>query len=464
MLWVHEMMCPCFEHRFDHRSLRGATVEVIGMARTGQAAVGLLLQQGAKVIAAEQDESKKSDLESQFAGQPVKFLFGPHEPVADLDLVVVSPGVPCTGPFFEWIQRNSIPVLGELELASRFCSRPIVAVTGTNGKTTITSMIGHILKRCGFGGDVAGNIGTPLARLVVEGRATGTEPIVVEVSSFQLETVDLFRPRVAVISNLAPDHLDRHASVQEYYEAKARISINQTMEDDLWIGPGVAEQCYPMTEAAVRRFDIREHDLDGLYDIGGKILYRWGESIELTSPAGWGDRLVHERLNAMAAAGAACSLGAPIPAAFEALQDYVPPRHRLEFIARVKDIQCYNDSKATNVHATQAALRSVPAPIILIAGGRYKGDPLDPLLPLIREKVRHVYLVGEAAQRFADTWRPFAKVSLVRDVREAVQVALAEQEGPATLLLSPACASWDMYKNYEERGDEFAQAVREVSG
>lgn len=454
-------LCP--EYSYDHRRLRGSTVEVVGMARSGEAITELLLRQGARVIAAERDDNKRTALEARFTGQPVRFVFGPHEPMEGIDLVVVSPGVPCTGPFFEWIEANRIPVLGELELAARFCDRPLVAVTGTNGKTTVTGMIGHILARSGLGGDVAGNIGFPLARLVVEGRASGNEPVVVEVSSFQLETIDHFRPHVSVISNLAPDHLDRYASIRDYFETKIRICMNQMPGDDLWMGPGVAEECYPVTQAMIHTFDVKEHDLDGLYEAGGMVFYRTGRFTELIHIPGWADWLVQARLNAMAAAGAASSLGVPIRAALDALSDYEPPRHRLEFIARVADIDCYNDSKATNVHATQAALRSVPAPIILIAGGRHKGDALDPLLPLIREKVRHVYLLGEAAGQFAEVWRPHVEVSLVSDVREAVQKALKEQKGPAALLLSPACASWDMYENYEKRGDEFAQAVREAA-
>jgi UDP-N-acetylmuramoylalanine--D-glutamate ligase len=450
------------EHSFDHHELRGSTVEVIGMARSGEAAVDLLLQQGANVIAAEQDETKRLALETRFTGKPVRFVFGPHEPMEGIDLIVVSPGVPCTGPFFEWVEAAEIPVLGELELAGRFCERPLVAVTGTNGKTTVTGMIGHILARCGLSGDTVGNIGFPLARLVVEGRARGNDPLAVEVSSFQLETIVHFRPHVSIITNLAPDHLDRYQSVGDYYEAKTRICMNQTPEDYVWIGPGVAEERHPVSRAMIRAFDVQECDIDGLCELSGTLFYRTGGVKEPVHIPGWENQLVQARLNAMAAAGAASSVGVPIRTALQALSDYKPPRHRLEFVGRVADIDCYNDSKATNVHATLAALRSVPAPIILIAGGRHKGDALGPLIPLIREKVRHIYLLGEAAERFAEAWQPHVGVSLVRDVREAVRRALKEQKGPATLLLSPACASWDMYKNYEERGDEFAQAVKEA--
>ncbi|HPA44234.1 MAG TPA: UDP-N-acetylmuramoyl-L-alanine--D-glutamate ligase [bacterium] len=453
-----------FTRRFEHRNLRGATVMVIGMARTGQAITDFLLQQGARVIAADTDHSKQGSLEERYKGQPVQFLLGPHQATEKLDLIILSPGVPCTGDFFDWVETNHIPVLGELELASRFLKRPIIAVTGTNGKTTITGMISHILVRSGYVGETAGNIGKPLASLVTEGRAESPEPLVLEVSSFQLETIQYFRPRVAIICNLAPDHLDRYATVQDYYETKSLISSNQTQEDCLWIGPGVAELCYPLTEAVIQHFGIGEHSEEGLYEIHDTVHQRIGDFIESMKIPWWKGTLIQTRLNAMAAVGAANSLGIPAFAGFNALQDYRPPRHRLEFIASVHDIACYNDSKATNVHAVCAALQSVPAPIFLIAGGRYKGDPLDPLVPLIREKVRHIYLLGESAIDFAHALSPFTEITIVRNMQEAVQRALTEQIGPATLLLSPACASWDMYQNYEQRGDDFAKAVREVAG
>ncbi len=452
-----------FTRRFDYRNLYGSTVMVIGMAQTGQAVTDLLLQQGARVIACDTDPSKRAALEERYKGLPVRILLGPHEPVERPDLIVLSPGVPCKGEFFDWIEKNRVPVLGELELASRFLTRPIVAVTGTNGKTTITGMIAHILGQSGYVGETAGNIGKPLSSFVTEHRARGPEPLVVEVSSFQLETTQHFRPKVAVISNLAPDHLDRYANIQDYYETKSLIAANQVQEDCLWIGPGVAELCYPITDATIQYFDISEHNEDGLYEVHGTVYQRLGASMEWVEIPGWKGTPIQQRLNAMAAVGAANSLGIPVSAGFKALQDYKPPRHRLEFIAFVHNIACYNDSKATNVHAVCAALQSVPAPIFMIAGGRYKGDPLDPLFPLVREKVRHIYLLGEAAAHFARALSPFTEVTIVRNMQEAVQKALTEQAGPGSLLLSPACASWDMYQNYEERGDDYARAVEEAA-
>lgn len=450
-------------HRFDHRHLSGLHVQVVGMARTGEAVTELLLRQGAHVIATDRDESKRDALETRFAERGVEFVFGPHEPIKGVQLIVVSPGVPLTGPLFEWAASEGIPVTGELELASRFCRRPLIAITGTNGKTTVTSMTGHIVERCGFGGETAGNIGNALANVVVEGRAKSDEPLILEVSSFQLETVDQFQPHVSVICNLAPDHLDRYRSLEEYYETKTRICMNQTPNDDLWIGPGVAQECYPVTEAMIRTFDIEEHKRQGLFELEGAIYYR---STDVSGPfvvPGWSDWLGQVRLNALASAGAVTSLGISIDTALQALRDYKTPHHRLEFVASVKGIRCYNDSKATNVHATETALQSVSGPVFLIAGGRHKGDSLAPLLSLIRQKVRVAYLVGESAELFAEAWRPFIQVELVRDVREAVRRALKDNEGPGTLLLSPACASWDMYKSYEERGDEFVDAVREAA-
>ncbi len=437
--------------------LSGLNALVIGMGKSGEAAAELLLHEQAAVWAYDADPHKLEP----WRGRCAKLLSGELQPMEGIDFCVVSPGVPPFGTFYGWLKSAGIPLLGEMELACRFLHRPIIAVTGTNGKTTVTGMIAHILNQCGYRALETGNVGYPVARAAIECERRSGDPLVMEVSSYQCETFEEFKAQVAVLTNLAPDHLDRYPSEREYYEIKFHIAKNQAPNEALWLGPRVEGECPGWVPSRKRLFAINELGSDGLFFIDGMVIHRDGLTEERLHQPSLENSPSQQVLNALAAAGAAASYGVPLAEAFHALQSYQPLPHRLEFVAEVNGIRCYNDSKATNVHAVQAALTSLPGPIRLIAGGRPKGDSLDPLNPLIREKVCAIYLIGEATEEFAREWSPLVEVHRESTLEEAVAHALRDGRPRDILLLSPACASWDMFTDYKQRGDRFKQAVRE---
>jgi len=441
--------------------LAGLRVLVAGMGESGQGAADLLFREGAEVTAHDSDAQKAEALRTEWEARGVRMLTGRLEPMERLDFCVVSPGVPPFGPFFTWLRQARIPLLGELELACRFLERPILAVTGTNGKTTVTHMIQHILNRCGIPAEAVGNVGYPVSRVAAEGRRTGEVPLVMEVSSYQCETMEYFHPVVAVVTNLAPDHLDRYNSIREYYEVKFRMCIHQAPGEALWLGPMVEGNCPRWVRSKRMSFAVDSLGSQGLFYRNGTVVYRDGSREESHAWPSFAKYPAQQGINALAAAGASVSYGIPLAEALQAIESFTALPHRLEFVKEVKGIRCYNDSKAINVHAVEAALQSLPGPIRLIAGGQAKGDSLDPLTPLIREKVRAVYLIGEAAETFAEAWQPLTEIHLEATLEAAVDHALREGKAGEVLLLSPACASWDMFKNYAERGDRFKRAVEE---
>lgn len=444
-----------------HPRVSGLCALVIGMGESGSAAVNLLLHEGAAVWAYDADPKKEQSLRDTWEPRGVRVCTGVLEPVKGIDFCVISPGVPPFGPFFDWLKQTDTPVLGEMELACRFLSRPVIAVTGTNGKTTVVNMIAHILRVCGKNPSLAGNVGFPVARVALEDERTSNRPLVLEVSSYQCETFNEFKADVAVITNLAPDHLDRYPSVQEYYTAKFRIAINQTSKDVLWMGSRVEGDCPDWVQSKKKSFSIQTLEPSGIFYLGGTAIVRDDSADERVSWPSFQTKLPQYVLNALVSVGAVHSIGIPVTEALNALESFVPLPHRLEYVDAVNGIECYNDSKATNVHALEAALRSIPAPILLVAGGRAKGDSLAPLDQLIREKVRTIYLIGEAKEEFAAVWKPITEVKLEETLENAVAHALQDGNPGDHLLLSPACASWDMFANYKERGDCFKKAVRE---
>lgn len=442
----------------------GLTALIVGMGDSGVAAANLLLKEGSRVWIYDADSKKEQALREAWEPRGVRVLCGDLQPVLGIDFCVVSPGVPPFGPLFTWLQQTQIPLLGEMELASRFLRRPILAVTGTNGKTTVTHMIDHILHTCGYNSLMAGNVGYPIAQLASEGERVSRDPVTLEVSSFQCETFEEFKADVAVITNLAPDHLERYNSLQHYYETKFLIAINQTADEALWMGPRVEGDCPEWVRSKRRSFDIHVLGPEGIFYVDGTVILRDGSREERRPCPSFDVSPSQHVLNGLAAAGAACSFGVPMPEALHALESFQPLPHRLEFVTEMNGVKCYNDSKATNVHALEAALRSLPGPIRLIAGGRAKGDPLEPMIPLLQEKVRAVYLIGEAAQEFAAAWQKAIEVHLDGHLVAAVEHALRNCQPGEILLLSPACASWDQFTNYKERGNLFKKTVMEFKG
>lgn len=447
-------------YQLPEPQLLGKRVLVVGMGISGQAAVGMLLSKGAVVYAYDQNLQKNDELKHVWAGHAVEFCTD-ISIIDTIDLCVISPGVPPKEPVVESCRANGVPITGEFALASRFISRPVIAVTGTNGKTTVVNMIHHILKHCGFGSDLVGNVGTAVSDLVMQNKCDGNDPVVMEVSSYQCETIDYFHPIVAVLTNLAPDHLDRYPTVEEYYAAKFLLTKNQNANEALWISSGVEGKIPGWIQSDVKRFALSFDSVEGLSCVEGNFVMRDGDKCIRHPSSSLSNALPQKQLNALAAVGACTSFGIPLANAVDALQSFQDLPHRLEFVKEVHGVRCYNDSKATNVHAMHAALQSVPAPIRLIAGGRAKGESLDPVHHLMQTKVAAAYLIGESTEPFANAWSGVTEVHREDSLEHAVNHALNDGQVGDTLLLSPACASWDMFKNYAERGERFRQAVEE---
>lgn len=445
--------------------LSGLKVLVVGAGKSGLASAEFLASHGARPTLT--DAKQKEELRVCPGLRGVALATGGYPPVDGFDLVVTSPGVPPRETVLVEARKRGIPVIGELELAFRFCRVPMVAVTGTNGKTTTTSLIGVIaaLDRPTL---VGGNIGVPLISRVEDLPADAL--VVAEVSSFQLATTVTFRPAVAVVLNIVPDHLDWHGSMTAYVEAKARILANLTILDTLVVNyddPGTQElgQGCP---GRVLFFSTRRILEQGAFVAGGRIVFRQDGREEdvagvdcLTLPGN------HNLANALAAVAAARAAGIPSEAVARGLAAFGGVRHRLETVAVHDNVRWVNDSKGTNPAAAITALASFPGPLILIAGGRNKGSDFGELAATVVQRVRFLVLLGEAAPEIAEAVGRLGEIPAQRvaDLSEAVRVAAGTARPGDTVLLSPACASWDMFRNYEERGDEFCRLVRQlVSG
>jgi UDP-N-acetylmuramoylalanine--D-glutamate ligase len=351
-------------------------------------------------------------------------------------------------------------VVSEIELAAAFISAPMVAITGTNGKTTTTTVTGQIFRGCGFRTFVGGNIGNPLIDLVTSGEEV--ERVVVELSSFQLEAIRSFRPKVAVLLNITEDHLDRYASFEEYVNAKLRIFENQTADDFAVLNiddPLVAASAGKLRARVVPM--SRERELsEGIFHREGGITFRW-EGLEERFPA---SRLklkgVHNLDNVMASLASALLLGCDAPRAIAAVESFPGLPHRMELVGTVGRVPWYNDSKGTNVGSVVKSLESFSGNITLIAGGKDKGGDYGPLADLVRERVSHLILLGEAKEKIRSALGHLTETCLVGSLEEAVELARRMTNVGGVVLFSPACSSFDMFKNYEERGERFAALVR----
>ncbi|MEW6458449.1 MAG: UDP-N-acetylmuramoyl-L-alanine--D-glutamate ligase [Bacillota bacterium] len=445
--------------------LTGKSVLVVGAGKSGQAAARFLTSLGVAVTLT--DTKRLEDLELEnLNGVTLSLGFYPRVSPGRWDLIVVSPGVPLDVPPVAEGRRLGIPVIGELELAWRFTRSPVVAVTGTNGKTTTTALLGELFRQAGRRTLVAGNIGVPLITEV--GNYGPQDIIVAEVSSFQLETTCDFRPRVALILNLTPDHLDRHGTMEAYIEAKAAIFANQQASD--WT---VLNFDDPRTRALASRtraeviFFSRRHKLErGVFIQDGQIMARTGGKEAAVCPV---ETLcipgAHNVENALAATAAGWVLGIEPSVLGRALAAFKGVPHRLEVVGRVGGVEYVNDSKATNPDAAIRALDAYAGPVVLIAGGRNKGNDFTAFMEKAREKVRVLVIIGEcAAEMAAAAARAgLGEVLRAKDLPGAVQLARDAARPGEVVLLSPACASWDMFRNYEERGDLFRSLVRELA-
>ncbi|MDO8212707.1 UDP-N-acetylmuramoyl-L-alanine--D-glutamate ligase [Conexibacter sp. CPCC 206217] len=436
-------------------ALPGGPYLVVGLARSGIAAALLLHARGERVIAL---DAGTPDVERLRAAGVEVHLDGPGTDfVSDQRTLVKSPGVPHSAPVVAAARERGLPVLGEVELSWSLLPNEFIAVTGTNGKTTTTELLGHVHRTAGLPVAVAGNVGTAVASLV--GALEPAATVVCETSSYQLEDTLAFAPEAALLLNVTPDHLDRHGTFEAYRDAKLEAFRRQDSGDVAVTSTALAEllpgRARRVTFGTVADGATIALHPDGAITWEGAPLIA-SEEIRIRGP--------HNRENAMAAAGVALARGIEPDAVREALRTFAGVAHRLEPIRELDGVAYVNDSKATNVDATQVALRSfAPHTVHLIAGGVPKAQDFTPLAPLVAERCAAVYLIGEGAQEIAAAWEP-AGVPMfdARDMAGALLAARAASQPGETVLLSPACASFDQYENFEARGDHFRRLVEEA--
>jgi len=436
----------------------------MGLAKTGVASARFLAQQGARVTATDmRDATGLAAVLAELAGLDIRFVLGRHDE-ADFtatDLVVVSPGVPQEHPLLRKATEAGVAVVSEIELASRFITAPLVAVTGTNGKTTTTTLVGELFRANGFTTYVGGNIGDPLIDLPASGEAV--ERVAAEISSFQLEWIEQFKPRVAALLNITEDHLDRYRSYQEYINAKLRIFENQTADDFAVVNRDdeLVWQAAQSLKAQLFPFSRRHELAEGIFSREGELIFRH-KGQELSIPvAGFRLQGVHNLENIMAALACCLLLGCQSEASLELLNRFEALHHRMEFVREVAEVRYFEDSKATNVGSVAKALESFEN-ITLIAGGKDKGGSYAPLAELVQQRVRHLVLIGEAAERMQQELGVYTATHQAATLEEAVQLSADLTAPGGVVLLSPACSSFDMFKDYEERAQRFITAVKRL--
>jgi len=447
--------------------LRGKRVLVVGLGKSGVASALFLKLRGARVTVS--DTKTEDELRAEIPvllDQGITVETGEHgeRTFHGQDLIVVSPGVSVDALPIVRARTSGEPIIGEIELAAQFLAGRIVAITGSNGKTTTTTLTGEILTAGGLPTLVGGNIGTPAISLVE--RAKPDHIIVLEVSSFQLETIQTFRPKMAVILNITSDHLDRHRTFEAYAGAKARIFENQ-QADDFAVLNADDPNCVALAEVIPARicwFSRKKEVQPGASVRDGRIGFRDAEGereIMLVSeiPLKGG----HNLENVLAAICAGALMGVKPEHIRRAVQQFKAVEHRLEYVATIRGVDYYNDSKATNVDATIKALESFPANIHLILGGKDKGSDYTVLNDLLRERVKRVYTIGAAAEKIESHIKGAAEIVPAETLDDAVRRAAAVAQAGDVVLLAPACASFDQFDNYEHRGRVFKQVVHTIA-
>ncbi|MBI3647857.1 MAG: UDP-N-acetylmuramoyl-L-alanine--D-glutamate ligase [Actinobacteria bacterium] len=439
--------------------MRGERVLVVGAGVSGSAAARVFAEEGARVLVTDERPRDELPLAAELEELGIEVEGGGHEPsqLGSATLVFVSPGVAPHSPVVEWALARGLPVWGELELGARLSAVPYVAVTGTNGKTTTTGMVASCLRAAGIDAIACGNVGHPFPLAAREGH----EALVVEASSFQLWFQESFHPKVSVLLNVAQDHVDWHGSVEGYTRAKARVHGAQG-EGDLHVGNRDDEVAAAISREApcpIVWFGLGEPSQGEVGYVGDELITRQAGLDAHLGPidperAGY-------RADAAAAAAASIAFGASAEATGMGLASFTPARHRGEVVAVAGGVRFVDNSKATNVHAALAALEGV-RDAVLIAGGRAKGVDLSPLAAA-RDRLRAVVAIGESADDLVRIFEGLTTVRAAGSIEEAVRVGFELAAGVATVLLAPACASWDQFRDYAERGERFAAAARAMA-
>lgn len=446
--------------------VRNKKISIIGAVRSGIAAAKLVKKLGGVPFVSDMsDESKLKDSIKELKREGIEFETGKHsDKVYNCDFMVVSPGVPGDSQIVKRAKGLKIEMMSEVEFAYRFCKGKIIAITGTNGKTTTTSLCGHVFNQSGNNSFVAGNIGLAFSEIVLD--VEENEFVVLEVSSFQLDMIEKFKPKIAMILNITPDHLNRYDNkVENYAASKQKIYENQDKSDYLILNKDNGEVLKYLGDHKSKSFyfSLNEEVDNGCFKKEEKIYFRMNSKNEFSCNVS--DVKIkgeHNLSNAMAVICAAKICKLDNAKIIKALQTFEGVEHRLELVREIDGVKFINDSKATNVDSVWYALRSFNEPIFLILGGQDKGNDYQQIKALVLERVKKIYAIGSSAEKVFNFFHADVKVEIKKSMEEVVTAAINETRKGDVVLLSPACASFDMFDNYEHRGRVFKEAVNRL--
>jgi len=447
--------------------VNGKRVLVVGLGKSGVASALFLKEHGARVAVS--DSKSEAELHEHIPvllDNGIAVETGGHgeRTFQKQDLIVISPGVPVNAKALEPARKQGIPIIGEVELASRFLKGRIIAITGSNGKTTTTALAGDVVAAGGAKTLVGGNIGTPAISLVAG--SSDQTCTVLEISSFQLETIEQFHPQVAVMLNVTPDHLDRHGTFEVYWEAKRRIFENQTDTDFAVLNADDSEAARMAKglKSQLRWFSRKKEVDAGAFVRGDHIFYKDAQGEREIMPlSDLKLKGAHNVENVLAAVAIGVIVGVKAEKIREAVRNFKAVEHRLEYVATVNGVEYYNDSKATNVDATIKALESFPKNIHIILGGKDKGSDYTVLKPLLQERVKRVYTIGAAAEKIESHIAGAAEITKAGTIEVAVRKASEAAQSGDVVVLAPACASFDQFTSYEHRGRVFKELVHALA-
>lgn len=446
-----------------NRDYRDKHITIIGAGSTGRSLARFFQTRGARVALSDNRAAEFLDNLDDLAQSGIKMDLGGHTPelFTTAELVVTSPGVPLDIPIVELCHQHGVPVLGEVEIAWHELTGTMIGITGTNGKSTVTTLVGEMLKAWGKKAFVGGNLGTPLIDAV--GHDYPWQ--VVELSSFQLETIEDFKPRYAMLLNISEDHLDRYPDMESYIAAKARIFENQRADDVAILNADDPQVMQAATAVASSKVCFSSQAVldSGMSLSDDKIIWRWQGSETIFAADELKIRGQHNRENVMAALIPLLLEGCPAEVAWSAARNFTGLAHRMEFVGELNGASWFDDSKGTNIGSVVKSLSGLEKPVVLIAGGKDKQGDLSSLVAPIREKVDHLILIGVAAERMAKAFDGLAKIYHAADMHEAVGLAAQLSSHGGAVLLSPGCSSFDMFKNFAERGRIFAREFHALS-
>ncbi|MEK6247715.1 MAG: UDP-N-acetylmuramoyl-L-alanine--D-glutamate ligase [Planctomycetales bacterium] len=445
------------------KEYRDKQITIIGAGSTGRSLAKFFLAQRARVVLSDNRSAELLDNLDELEQAGVRMDLGGHtqELFTTADLIVTSPGVPLDIPVLDLCRQHGVPILGEVEIAWHQLTGTMIGITGTNGKSTVTTLVGEMLKAWGENAFVGGNLGTPL----IDAVGHDYQWQVVELSSFQLETIEDFRPGYAMLINVSEDHLDRYPGMASYVAAKARIFENLGEDDIAILNADDSEVMQAASATAANKVCFSSQTVleSGMSLSDDKIIWRWQGAEIIFAANELKLRGQHNRENVMAALIPLLIEGCPAEIAWSAARNFTGLAHRMEFLGQLNGASWYDDSKGTNIGSVVKSLAGLEKPVVLIAGGKDKQGDLSALVPMIREKVDHLVLIGAAAERMSHAFDGLAKIHRGADMHETVGIAAQVSSPGGSVLLSPGCSSFDMFKNFAERGRIFAREFHALS-